>query len=209
MALILTVIAVFLLLVVNEVWWQTHKVHGEFSRKFIHITVGSFVAFWPCFLSWHTIEALSISFFIIVLLSKQLHLFRAIHSVQRPTWGELLFALSVGGVALLTHDKYIYGAALLQMSLADGLAAIMGIRYGGRHMYSVLGYAKSIVGTLAFFVTSLLILLGYNHLAPGQSLSVVLVITISVLASILENIAVRGLDNLLVPMLVALLLAHH
>jgi len=62
MALILTVLAVFGLLLVGETWWRHQAVHGEFSRKFIHITVGSFVAVWPFFLTWSQIELLSLSF---------------------------------------------------------------------------------------------------------------------------------------------------
>jgi dolichol kinase len=49
------------------------------------------------------------------------------------------------------------------MSLADGLAAVIGTRYGNRQKYLVLGYTKSVLGTLTFFVVSLGILFGYSH----------------------------------------------
>lgn len=203
----LTVLAVFILLVINEFWWRSRVVHTEFGRKFIHVTVGSFVAFWPFYLSWREIELLSIAFLIVVIASKRLKLFQAIHSVQRPTWGELFFAVAVGSVALVTHDKWIYAAALLQMALADGLAAIIGVQYGNRLKYLVLQHPKSIAGTITFFVVSLGILLGYGHYS-GESLAVGYAVLISALAGALENIAVWGLDNLLVPLLVAFMLVH-
>jgi phytol kinase len=206
--LILTILAVFVLLVGSEVWWRRQAVHGEFSRKFVHITVGSFVAFWPFFLSWRQIELLSVAFLIVVAISKYLKIFQAIHSVQRPTWGELFFAVSVGLVALATHDKWIYAAALLQMSLADGLAAVIGVHYGNRLKYLVFKHAKSVVGTLTFFVISLGILLAVGHWS-NMPLGFHYALAISVLASILENLAVFGSDNLLVPLLVALMLANH
>src|SRR6476646_2873629 len=121
MAVLLTLLIVALLLVVNEVWWRKHKTHSELSRKFIHITVGSFVAFWPYFLSWDTIRLLSVAFLVGVALSKYFGIFKAIHSVTRPTWGEMYFALAVGLVTLVTDSPAIYSVALLQMSLADGL----------------------------------------------------------------------------------------
>lgn len=201
------VLIVFVLLLASEIWWRRRQVHGEFSRKFVHITVGSFVAFWPFFLSWRQIEVLSLAFLLVVTASKYLRVFQAVHSVQRPTWGELFFAAAVGLVALITHDKWIYMAALLQMGLADGLAAVIGVRYGNRLKYLVLKHPKSIAGTLAFFVVSFGILAAFGHWS-GMPLGLNYILAVSALASVLENLAVFGLDNLLVPLFVALVLAN-
>jgi phytol kinase len=201
------VLAVFVLLVLSEVWWRKHELHGEFSRKFVHVSVGSFVAFWPFFLSWRQIELLSVAFLLVVLLSKWLGLFQAIHSVQRPTWGELFFAVAVGIVALITHDKWVYAAALLQMSLADGLAAVIGVHFGNRLKYLVFGHTKSVAGTLTFFAVSLVILLGFGYWSD-MPLAFHYALLVSALASILENLAAFGSDNLLVPILVAVLLVN-
>jgi dolichol kinase len=203
----LTVLAVFVILVGCELWWQKHEADDEFSRKTVHITIGSFVAFWPFFLSWGQIELLSIAFLLVVSISKYLHLFEAIHSVQRPTWGELFFAAAVGIVALISQDKWIYAASLLQMSLADGLAAIVGTRFGGRHKYLVFGHPKSLIGTATFFVVSLVILIAFSpHLGP--SLGIGLIVGTSLLASMIENVGINGADNLLVPLVVALILSN-
>jgi phytol kinase len=204
-ALLFTITAIFVLLLGSELYWRKHVVHDEFSRKFIHLTVGSFVAFWPFFLSWGEIQLLSLAFFVVVGISKYLHVFKAIHSVQRPTYGELFFALAVGGITFITHDPWIYMAALLQMSLADGLAAVFGVRYGRTTRYHVAGQAKSLVGTTAFFVVSLLILFGYALFAPGQSFKLVF-IPIALLATLIENVGVQGLDNIAVPLVAALAL---
>ena len=200
--LALTIAAVFIVLVTSEIWWRRHSSPDEFSRKFVHITIGSFVAFWPFFLSWNQIRLLSLAFLIVVCLSKYLHIFRAIHSVQRPTYGELYFALAVGGVSLITQNKWIYMAALLQMSLADGLAAVIGVRFGLARSYKVLGHTKTIVGSATFLVISLLILIGFNLLS-GFTLVPVAVAGLAVLATLIENCGSAGLDNLLVPIVVA------
>jgi phytol kinase len=202
-----TVLVILTFLILNELWWRRHKIHDEFSRKLVHITVGSFVAFWPFYLTWTEIELLSVALFLVVGLSKYLNLFQAIHSVQRPTWGELFFALAVGIIVLVTHDQWIYMAAVLQMSLADGFAAVVGVRFGNSSRYHVFGQDKSVVGTLTFLVVSLAILLGYSWLAPGVSFSIGL-IGVALIATLWENVGIQGSDNLLVPLVVALLLGH-
>lgn len=204
MAIILTVLAVLALLVGNEFWWRRHEVHNEFSRKFIHVSVGSMVATWPFYLSWNEIKLLSLAFLVVVGVSKYLHIFRALHSVQRPTWGELYFALAAGIAAFITHDPWIYMTALLQMSLADGFAGILGVRYG-KQSYLVFGHRKSLVGSLSFFIVSLGILLVFE-IMTGTGRSPLFYTGIAALATLIENVGVTGLDNLLVPVLVAGLL---
>ena len=202
MRIIWTVLAIFLLLVIGELWWRKQRLNTEFTRKFVHITVGSFVAFWPFFLTWQEIRLLSVSFLIVVGISKYLRLFRAIHTVQRPTWGELFFALSVGAITFITHDKWVYAAALLQMSLADGFAAVVGTHYGQRFRYMIFGHAKSLLGTLTFFIVSAVLLIIFSH-NSGQHLTYTFIFDLSVIASMIENLGVAGLDNLLVPLVIA------
>src|SRR5260221_11712413 len=99
-AFVAAIVVVFLLLVVSELMWRSGNVDPEYSRKFVHVSVGSFVAFWPFFLDRTEIVALSLAFIVVVAATKYLDIFKAMRSVQRPTWGEIFFALSVGFVAV-------------------------------------------------------------------------------------------------------------
>ena len=207
MRVALTVAIVFVLLVVCEIWWRRRHSHDEFSRKFIHLTVGSFVAFWPFFLSWNQIYLLSLAFIVVVGLSRQLGIFQAIHSVQRPTLGEFFFAGAVIAVGLITHDKWIFALSILQMSLADGLAAVIGTRWGGAHKYSVLGHTKSLVGSLTFAVVSAVVLTVFNSNLQ-HPLGAAEIAALSVAGSLLENISVMGADNLVIPVVFALVLSN-
>ncbi len=201
-AFIGSVLTVVGLLVLGELWWRKQSVHGEHSRKFVHISVGSFVAFWPFFLSPGQIIFLSLAFLVAVVASKYLNLFQVIHSVQRPTYGELWFALVVGLLAFMKDQPHIYTAALLTMALADGLAAVVGTHYGKSNHYVVFGAPKSLVGTATFFITTCIILIGYV-LVTSDALALPLIIPIAAVATLIENVAVRGLDNLLVPLFIA------
>ena len=200
--MVLSVAVVFVLLIVSEIWWRRRQPHGEFGRKFVHITVGSFVAFWPYWLSPNDIKLLSLAFLVTVAISRYLHVFRVIHSVQRPTWGEFWFALVVGLLAFMHGHPHIYTAALLEMSLADGLAAVIGTRYGNSRRYTVFGSPKTVVGTLTFFVVSCLILGRYAAVTAGLPPALVVLPPVALVATVLENVGVRGLDNLLVPLFV-------
>jgi phytol kinase len=206
MNVILTVLAVFAVLMASEYGYRRSWFRdNEVARKFVHINVGSFVALWPFFLSWNQIRWLSVAFVVGVSVSHWLRVFNAIHSVQRPTYGEIYFAATVGLLTVITHSKGVYAAALLQMSLADGFAAVFGSKWGRGNTYHILEHSKSVVGTAVFVLTSVLLLVGYNllgghHLPPSHIAFAALV------AAFFENIAPWGLDNLAVPLFIGWLL---
>jgi dolichol kinase len=207
MAFILSILAICVVLGFSELGWRKHWLNNEFGRKFVHITVGTFVAFWPFFLTWNQIRLISVGFLVAVTISSYFKIFHAIHSVQRPTFGEIFFAATVGLLTFITHSKGVYAAALLQMSLADGFAAIFGTHYGRDNKYHLLGHNKSVVGTAAFLVVSFSILIGYG-LWSTHGLATPVAVFGAVAAAILENVAPFGLDNIVVPLFIGLLLSH-
>ena len=201
----LTVIAIAIVLVLNELWWKHKQTHREHSRKLIHIAVGSFAATWPYYLSWSEIRVMSVLFLLVVIVSKLLNIFASIHEVERFTVGEICFALAIGALTFITKSPWIYTASLLQMSLADGLAAIVGLHYGHGNRYKVFGATKSITGTVTFIAVSFVILLAADLLSQAH-IAVAWMALIAVAAAAIENVAVYGLDNILLPLGVALML---
>jgi phytol kinase len=205
MLAVLAVIAVFGVLVFAEYLSRYRGVHSELTRKLVHILVGVFVAFWPFFLSWRQIQMISLAFLVVVLISVKLHIFRSIHAVQRNALGEVLFALIIGILAFIATDKWIFAAAMLHLSVADGLAAIVGLGWGDHNKYKIMGHTKSVAGTLAFFMTSVLIMIGYVILS-GAPYSSVTLLWLPVTVTLAENVAVHGTDNMVIPLLVGLAL---
>ncbi len=191
-------VIVLLLLILNELILKNSKRINEFNRKFVHISVGSFIAFWPFLISWQDIRVISLAFVVVVILSRKWNIFKGIHSVVRPTIGEVMFAAAVGGLTYLTNDKWIYLIAILQMSLADGVAAMIGTNFGKKNSYRVFGQIKSIIGSLGFFVSSFVLLIIYGFLSAVQ-LPAYLIINFSLFLTLIENVGIFGLDNLLVP----------
>ncbi len=199
---------VFMLLLLNELIYKKTKKVNEINRKFIHITVGSFIAFWPFLISWQDIRFISLAFIIVVLISRKWNIFKGIHSVVRPTFGEILFAIAVGAITLITSNKWIYLVAILQMSLADGMAAIIGTIFGKNNSYNIFGQIKSIVGSLGFFVSSFLIFFIYS-LSVVVKLPLYLMFNLALFLTFIENTGVYGLDNLLVPVLTVIFLKYY
>jgi len=208
MEVAIAVVGVFAILVGSELLWRLKLVRGEVARKLIHISVGSFVAFWPYFMSWRMILLMSLAFLFVVSLSKRHGIFRSVHSVARKTQGEIFFPIGIGLAALIQPTPIIFTAAMLHLSLADGLAAIVGRKYGLLHQYKIRNYTKTLAGSATFYLTSTIIILA-TFLLSGTSVSwplVPLLIWLPFAATVMENLAVGGIDNVLVPLLIILVL---
>lgn len=182
--------------------------HAETMRKFVHILTGMFVAAWPFFMSTAAIQVLSVLMLLVVLASKHLHIFKSIHGVGRQTIGELLFPVSIFLCATFAQSDWVYAAAVLHLSLADGLAATVGVRHLKRFSYKVFGQTKTVIGTATFFVMSLLITAAVMIFASNDYIlmSQAIILLLPLTATLLENVAVYGSDNVLVPLYIIVML---
>ena len=205
MNIVLAVLGILAILAFAEYLARKTDMHAELTRKFVHMFAGSFIAFWPFFLSWRQIEVLSVLALIAILISVKFTIFKSIHMVPRQAIGEICFAMVIGLLALISSNEWIFTAAMLCLSIGDGLAAITGLLWGDSNQYKVFGKTKSIVGTSAFFVVTLLVM-GLYIAASGDTAGWTTLLIVPVLATITENVAVSGTDNLVMPMLIALLL---
>lgn len=205
----LAVLPVFALLVLTEVLWRRNSLRGESARKLIHIIVGSYVAFWPFMISFDAIQAISAAFLLVIALSLKFGIFKAIHGVARRTWGEVLFAVGIGLIAVLTDEPWVFAACILHMSVADGFAALAGKRWGGEMRYKIDGHEKSVVGTVVFWLCSLLITaLAVANIPDLQANMFVYLLWLPIATSVTENIGIGGTDNVLVPLLVYIALTY-
>ena len=207
--IVLAVLPVFILLIFTESLWRSNKLRGESARKFIHILVGSYVAFWPFYISFDTIQLISALFLIAVGISLKFKIFKSIHGVARKTWGEVLFAVCIGLLAVLTDNPWVFMACILHMSVADGFAALAGKRWGKGNRYHISRHEKSVIGTTIFWLCSLLITgLAVINIDYLQAHTLMLIGLLPIATSFTENFGVGGTDNILVPVLVFLALSN-
>lgn len=204
-ALLETGLPIFLFVSITEYLWRKKKYHKEFTRKFIHITIGSYAAFWPWFISWRNIELLAAGALCALVLSHIFNVYGSMHSARSQGTGEFLSTISLGLIAILTHNHWIFAAAMLHLSLGDGLAAVVGTKFGKGNDYKIFGQRKSLAGSLIFLSCSVIILAIYfsaSH-APGAW---PVMLWLPILTTGLENIGIYGSDNLLVPLAIVLAL---
>jgi dolichol kinase len=112
---------------------------------------------------------------------------------KRPL-GSFYYVLS-GLIVMAFFEKYIAVASLFILSISDPLASIIGSRFG-----RVRFLGKSLEGTLAFFFSSLCILLAFSF----SFLSAITCATISALTELFSSRLID--DNLAVPLTTAIVL---
>lgn len=197
------------LLIVIERLYRAKKLKPEEARKIIHIGTGVFIAFLPFYVGYSVIQYLSVALLAIILLSYKVGVFSAVHSVKRLTIGEILYPIGIGICAFLEPAPWIFTAAVLHLAVADGLAAVAGVKWGKHTRYNVLSHGKSLIGSMTFFYISMAIFASSLFFVSPESRPDLLILLIAcpLGLTLLENISWFGTDNITVPVSVIILLS--
>jgi dolichol kinase len=110
-----------------------------------------------------------------------------------------LAPLTVLVLAYFEPANIVFAAACLHVALADGFAAIVGVRFGKANTYKILSNSKSIAGTATFFVMSVLIMMGVMIFGGVDiSISLAALLLVSASTTLVENLAFSSIDNTLI-----------
>lgn len=190
-------------------WYQRrYAPHPERVRKLLHVLVGLITLSFPWLfdspLPVLVLAALAILGFLGMRGVGDLKtgIGAVVHAVNRESFGEIYFPIAVALLFVLAKgDPILFGIPILILTLADALAALIGLRYGQVH-YTTGEGKKSAEGSLAFFLVAFLSvhipLLLYTDTGRTETLLIALIL--GVLLAVFEAIAWRGLDNLLIPL---------
>jgi phytol kinase len=196
-----------------------HKFPKNLKRKFLHIMIGNFVYIIPFF----TFTTFPTNFpffvalpFILLTLSASLaspfNLKNKISGLADITtsghqFGLVLYAISYTILAFFFSAKpYVMIAGILPMAFGDAAASIVGQKMG-RHQFNIFS-KKSLEGTTAMFtitfVSVTLSLLLFSCLCPfSTSILLLASLGVATLATAIEVLTPKGLDNLTVPLISA------
>ncbi len=204
----LTVVFAVLAVVLAEWLWLKEHIRGEANRKLIHIAHGVLICVWPFFVSYEIVALLEVFFILLVLVDKKLHIIHGASAIARITWGEFLYPIGIITIALMQPNKWVFVVAVLHLALADAAAALIGTRYGGNNTYHIFGQKKSVAGNFAFFAVSVLLVSFAFLMVPDESITsnLSILFLVPLATTFVENIGTFGLDNLLIPVTVVLLL---
>jgi len=192
---------------------------AEGARKLVHVVMGTVAAGFPWLFagSWPVIALCTAAAAALAVMRCSARLrgrFGAgLHDVARSSWGELVYPVAILGTWMLAdggRDRMLYLAAMLVLAFADAVAALVGGRYG-RSPFQAVGGRKSWEGSLAFFTVAFLavhvpLLLGTGI---GRTESLLIAGAIAFVVMMVEAIAWRGFDNLMIPCLVAVLILRY
>lgn len=203
LAVFACLIGIFGLLVIAELLGKHRLLKGEYHRKFLHIAGGSFIAFWPWLISWRAIQVIALSMLAVMVANHYLGFLNYRGRIGRASYGDMFLALAIFLAASLTNNNIFFAIAILEVALADGLAAVAGIAYGKRWVYKVFNSKKTVIGSMVFWIASVCILgaglLPAHNIITFQSYYLLLLL-LPPLFTLVENFSVFGLDNLVIPL---------
>ena len=206
LATIYSFIYMLAIIAVAFVLYRFTKIGSEGVRKFIHILVSGWVLILVnCYdsLAWAVIGPVTFIFLNAAFVYSGFSKYLGMGNRKRDN-GLIYYPLSILVLVIMMYnglaDERIVISSVLMMGFGDGLAALIGSRFG-RHGYSFIGGKKSLEGTLTMFAVSLTILLVVYPEGPWY-----VSLLIAIFATLLENITPLGFDNISVPLLSALAL---
>jgi phytol kinase len=190
-------------------------------RKFLHIMIGNFVYVIP-FFTFTTFPAnfpffVASPFILLTLLASPLsriNLKNNLSGLAEITtgghqFGLVFYSISYTILAFFFSAKpYVIIAGILPMAFGDAAASIVGQKIG-RHQFNIFS-KKSLEGTAAMFITTFvsvsLSLLLFSYLIPFSTYTLLMAsLGIAATATALEALTPKGLDNLTVPLISALI----
>jgi dolichol kinase len=177
-------------------------IKGELARKIVHIVIAVFASTWAYFLTSTLILLICFILICVVYIVKKYKILRSFRAVNRVTYGEVWFP-----------NADIYALAVLNMGLADGMAAVVGVKLGKKAgNFKINKSTKSIAGTTTFVAISTGLYLFYWLSIDNLQIfsnSVVLAFVISISSAIIvasvELISPKGSDNISVPVIAGIL----
>ncbi len=176
----------------------------ELSRKIVHIGIGPVIpiAWW---LQIPTTVAISASSLITIalIINYKFHFISAFEDVDRKSYGTIAYSTSITILLILFWDNHpdAVSAGVLMMAFADGFASLIGKKFTSPK-WKIWGQEKSFLGTLTMGFVGIFILYFITEI-NDLSIDLISIFTVTSLAVILEQISMLGVDNLTVPIGVA------
>ena len=198
-------IYIVFIFLISKLFKNFYPNNQELLRKIIHIGMGPLIPL----AKFLEIEQSAAQYFaggmsILIVINYIYKLFPIIEDVDRKSFGTFFYCFSLLILISLFWEKdpLALTAGFFIMTLGDGLAGLIGKNFKSRS-WKIFNQKKSILGTTTMFLISLFVLstLGYinninfNYYYFG----------IALLATLLEQISIIGIDNLSVPIITSII----
>src|SRR5262245_55677438 len=187
-----------------RLWQVRHQPHPELARKLLHVGMGIVTLSFPwLFADVWPVATLAVLAFGAPRVVRHTSLGGVMHEVKRESAGEIYFPIAVAAVFYLSKGvAVLYVIPILLLTLADAVAALIGVRYGLVKFNTFEGGRKSLEGAIAFFTVAFLC----THVTlllttfVGRVETLLIGLEVGFLVMLVELVAWRGLDNLFIPL---------
>lgn len=179
----------------------------EISRKFVHIMLSNIWFIYLFFIDSLVVACILPALFVLInILSYKFKLIKSMERENNDGFGTIYYAISILIISAFSYYlniPMIGTLGVLVMGYGDGFAAIIG-KGVNSPKYRIGNTTKSLAGSLTMLIVSMIISCIVLNLL-GAEYFVLKAICISVLATILEAISIKGLDNISVPVILTAL----
>lgn len=179
----------------------------EASRKYIHIMLSNYwiivVMFFDSILYASILPAV---FVVINSISYKFNLIKSMEREKNDGLGTVYYAISLLILSIFTmyiKNPIIGLSGVLVMGYGDGFAAILGKKIKSKE-FKVFGSTKTVAGSITMLIISLIIIIPVFMYLKIDMFVLKAIIT-AILATILEFVSIKGLDNITVPVVVSVL----
>ena len=174
---------------------------AEKTRKIAHIGASLVSFFLPALVDLKTALFLGLIFTFFLFWTEKQQLLNSVHKIKAKSYGAIFFPMGLMLCAAIFWriDPLIFQVSVLIEGLSDGLAGVLGRRYG-RSTYNVTG-DKTLQGSFVFFIITFLILLVTIVCRTGfvNSQKIGIVVLSSLVLTVVEGLLGKGWDNLILP----------
>ena len=190
------IVLIFLISKILKIFYPNNQ---ELLRKIIHIGMGPLIPL----AKFLEIEQSAAQYFaggisILILINYIYKLFPIIEDIDRQSFGTFFYCFSLLILISLfwEQDPLSLTAGFFIMTFGDGLAGLIGKNFKSKS-WKIFNQKKSIIGTTTMFLISFLVvsILGYKNNLDFNYYY----FWIALLATVLEQISIIGIDNFSVP----------
>ncbi len=177
----------------------------ELSRKIVHIGTGPVLPLaWLLHIPFSIAVPCALVVTLIAFINHRWNLLPAVEDVGRNSYGTVAYGIAICLLLILfwANNPAAACAGVLVMAFGDGLAGLIG-RAVRSPSWTIFDQRKSIIGTTTMAIASAVVLLALVLMTQSQ-LTPFRLLAVCTLAVGLEQLSVWGIDNLTVPLGVAL-----
>ena len=202
--LVASYVLIFIVIGVSTFLQKKNILGEEGARKFIHIGVSNWWILAMFFFTgdqalWFAMIA-PVTFIILNYYSYRHNLLKAMERGGKGNLGTVYFPISLLILVIFTFgivkNPIIGAVSILIMGYGDGFAAVIGKTYG-KHK---IAFGKSIEGSVTMFIASFIVAFLVALVIKSINSALILAMGVAALATVVELVTPKGLDNLTVPL---------